>query len=152
MPPSKNELQNVNIPSALQEIIEDFQFCEGREKIELLIQYAESLPDLPEWLKENREEMDQVHECMTPVFVQPELSDNGLVFHFEVPAESPTVRGFASLMKQGLDHASPEEVLAVPNDFFTAMGLEKVLSYQRLNGLSAILAHMKRLSLKEMPH
>jgi cysteine desulfuration protein SufE len=150
MHPSKNDVQNMNIPSALQEIIEDFQFCEGREKIELLIQYSESLPDLPNWLADNREAMDQVHECMTPVFVQPEKTDNGLVFHFDVPAESPTVRGFASMMKQGLDHASPEEILGVPNDFFTAMGLEKVLSYQRLNGLSAILAHMKQLSLKEI--
>ena len=107
---------------------ESFIRSKGSEKIELLIQYAESLPNLPDWLEKNRDEMDQVHECMTPVFVHPEKTVNGLIFHFDVPAESPTVRGFASMMKQGLDHASPDEVLAVPGDFFTAMGLEKVLS------------------------
>jgi sulfur transfer protein SufE len=30
------------------------------------------------------------------------------------------------------------------------MGLEQVLSYQRLNGIAAILAHMKLLALKEI--
>jgi len=147
---SKDDSQNIEIPAALREIMGDFQFCEDREKIELLLQYAESLPDLPDWLEGNREEMDQVHECMTPVFIQPENTDSGLVFHFVVPAESPTVKGFAAMMKQGLDHAAPEEILSVPSDFYTAMGLEKVLSYQRLNGLSAMLAHMKKLCLKEI--
>jgi sulfur transfer protein SufE len=30
------------IPTRLGEIIEEFEFCEGREKLELLIQYAQS--------------------------------------------------------------------------------------------------------------
>lgn len=150
MPQLKNESMTDKIPLRLHEIIEDFQFCEGREKIELLIQYAESLPPLPKWLEEDRAEMDQVHECMTPVFIHAEKTDPGLEFHFDVPAESPTVRGFASIMKQGLDHSQPEEILKIPGDFFTAMDLDKVLSYQRLNGFSAILAHMKQLTVKEM--
>jgi cysteine desulfuration protein SufE len=41
-------------------------------------------------------------------------------------------------------------VLQVPGDFFYAMGLEQVLTHQRLNGLAAILAHMKRLALNRM--
>ena len=138
------------IPTRLQAIIEDFQLCEEREKVELLIQFAESLPPLPNWLQEDHQQLDQVHECMTPVFVQAESTNQGLIFHFEVPAQSPTVRGFASMMKQGLDHSSPEEILKIPGDFFTAMGLHSVLTHQRLNGLSAILAHMKQLSVKAL--
>ena len=138
------------IPHRLAEIIEDFQWAEGREKVELLLQYSQILPPLPVQLANNKDAMDQVQECMTPVFVQTEKSDGGIVFHFDVPESSPTVRGFASILKQGLDGLSPEEVLAVPNDFFQEMGLDGVLSYQRLNGIAAILAHMKRLSLEEI--
>jgi cysteine desulfuration protein SufE len=138
------------IPKPLQEIIEDFRWCEGQEKLELLIQYANSLPALPEWLRENRSQLDQVPECMTPVFLQGENQAGRLIFHFDVPAESPMVRGFAALMKQGLDRTTPEEVLKIPGDFFQEMGLQEVLSYQRLNGLAAILAHMKQIALKEI--
>jgi len=135
------------IPFRLQGIIDDFQWSEGREKIELLIQYAEQLPSLPDHLSEKRGAMEDVPECMTPVHLLAEMRDGKLTYYFDVPQESPTVRGFAALMAAGLNDSSPEEVLRVPNDFFRLMGLDKVLTQQRLNGISAILAHMKRLAL-----
>ena len=138
------------IPPALQEIIDEFRWAEGQEKVELLIQYAENLPPLPEALAGERAKMDMVQECMTPVFVQAEMKDGKMAFHFDVPTESPTVRGFAAFMKQGLDGSTPEEILHVPGDFFQEMGLQQVLSFQRLNGLGAMLAHMKRLAVNNV--
>jgi cysteine desulfuration protein SufE len=70
-----------------------------------------------------------------------------MMYYFLVPEESPTVRGFASVMAAGLNGSTPEQVLSVPNDFFQTMGLDKVLTFQRLNGISAILSHMKRLAV-----
>ena len=137
-------------PARLEEIIQDFQYCEGREKLELLIQYSESLPDLPARFAEQRAGMSPVPECMTPVYMFVEIEADRLHFHFDVPAESPTVRGFAAIMQQGLDGITPEEVLQVPADFYQQMGLHEVLSNQRLNGISAILAHMKQLAVSEM--
>ncbi len=136
-----------NLPNRLQAIVEDFQLCEGREKVELLLEYSEQMPPLPDWLPSDHAGMDQVQECMTPVFVQAENKAGGMHFYFDVPEESPTVRGFAAIMAEGLDGASPQEILSVPADFFRSMGLDKVLTHQRLNGLGAILAHMKRLAL-----
>ena len=138
------------LPGKLGEIVEQFQWCEGREKLELLIQYSESLPDLPAWLHSRRAEMDSVPECMTPVSVFVEDVKGRMVFHFAVPVESPLVRGLAAIMKQGLDHCTPEEVLKVPGDFYEQMGLQKVLTQQRLNGMSAILAHMKQLAVTKI--
>jgi cysteine desulfuration protein SufE len=138
------------IPPRLVEIIEDFGWCEGREKLELLLEYSERMPPLPDWLQDQREEMEEIHECMTPVAVYAQHRDGGLTFYFDVPPESPTVRGYAALLAEGLEGATPEEVLAVPNDFFRPMGLHQVLTHQRMNGISAILAHMKRLAVKEM--
>ena len=94
--------------------------------------------------------MDFVPECMTPVYVTAEQDDNGMHFYFDVPAESPTVRGFAAIMAIGLDGAMPRQVLDIPNDFFLQMGLEQVLTMQRLNGIFAILAHMKRIALQSL--
>ncbi len=138
------------VPARLEEIIEDFQMCIGREKLELLIQYAESLPSLPDWLQEVRSSMESIPECMTPVAVQARTVEGHMQFFFDVPVESPTVRGFAALLEEGVNGATPEEVLRIPGDFFQAMGLHEVLTHQRLNGLSAILAHMKQLAVQEI--
>lgn len=134
----------MSIPARLQEIISDFELSQGREKLELLLEYAESLPPLPDWLKTDHERMDAVPECMTPVSVFAEEQSGRLKFYFDVPPESPTVRGYAAILAEGLEGATPEEILTVPNDFYQQMGLHLVLSYQRLNGMAAILAHIKQ--------
>jgi cysteine desulfuration protein SufE len=138
------------LPPKLQEIVDDFQMSEGSEKLELLLHYAEDLPPLPDWLQGKSRDMDHVEECMTPVFVGARRMNGKLVYYFDVPRSSPTVRGFATLLKRGCDDLTPEEILAIPGDFFLLLGLEEVLTFQRLNGIAAILAHMKQLALNEI--
>jgi cysteine desulfuration protein SufE len=138
------------IPPRLREIIEDFQWSEGREKLELLLDFSERMPPLPDWLVGERDQMEQIHECMTPVLVRAVIQDGRMSFYFDVPAESPTVSGYAAILAEGLQGATPQEILSIPGDFYQEMGLDKVLSSQRLNGISAILAHVKRLALEAM--
>jgi cysteine desulfuration protein SufE len=79
------------------------------------------------------------------------MDDNGgMAFYFAVPPESPTVRGYAAILAEGTRGATPEAILGIPKDFYLQMGLHQVLSPQRMNGIAAILAHMKRLALKKM--
>ncbi len=134
-----------SIPTRLREIVEEFGWCEGQEKLELLLEYSEKMPPLPDWL-DKETNMEQVHECMTPVFVHAEIEDGGMQFYFDVPPESPTVRGYAAILGEGLRGATPEEVIGIPGNFYQEMGLQKVLTTQRLNGISAILAYLKRLA------
>jgi len=143
MDESKDEL-----PRNLKRIVEDFQLSEGAEKVELLLEYSERLPPLPDRFREDRALLAPVEECMTPVFVAAELDADGLQFFFDVPPESPTVRGYAALMAEGLQGTHPEDVLRIPNEFYLAMGLEHVLTMQRLNGFASIVAHLKRLAAK----
>ena len=138
------------IPPQLEEIIDDFQWCQGREKLEYLLEFSDRFPPLPERFQNGRDEFESVPECMTPVFVRAELEEGRMNFYFDVPESSPTVRGFASMMTEGVGGSTPEQVLKIPADFYRRMGLEKVLSHQRLNGLSAILAHMKRLATRQL--
>lgn len=138
------------LPDRLQAIVEEFQDAEGREKLDLLLDFAAGLPPLPDWLAGQRDNMDQVHECMSPVFVYGEQRDGRMQFYFDVPPEAPTVRGYAALMAEGLNGTTPDEIMAVPGDFFNAMGLQQVITFQRIKGISAILAHMKRLAVQTM--
>jgi len=137
------------IPASLEEIVSDFSLCEGREKLELLLDYAQRFPPFPEQYRQPGW-LEEVPECMTPVQMASEMRDGRLYFFFDVPAESPTVRGYASLIMQGLNGATPEEVLQIPAEFYLRMGLQEVLTAQRLNGMAAILAHVKRRALEEV--
>lgn len=138
------------IPERLQEIIDDFQWVEGKEKLMYLLEFSEDLPDLPDWLEVDHDKMNQVHECMSPVFLYADLDDGKMNYYFDIPREAPTVRGFGGILNQGLNGLSPEDVLRVHNEFYLEMGLNKVLTGQRLNGISAILNYMKHLAREKM--
>jgi cysteine desulfuration protein SufE len=140
----------MSLPSKLQAIVDDFAGSSREEKIETLIAYAESLPPLPDWLLERRGNMDAVPECMTPVEIFGEKKDGRLFFHFDIPPQSPTVRGLAAILSNGLNGSTPEEILSVPADFYLQMDLQSALTLQRLNGLSGMLAHMKQIAIRLM--
>ncbi len=134
-----------NVPARLQEIVEEFGWLEGQEKLQLLLEYSEKMSPLPDGITQETN-MEQIHECMTPVFVHAEMKDGGMNFYFDVPPQSPTVRGYAAILGEGLAGASPQSVVDLPHTFYREMGLHEVLTAQRLNGIGAILAHLKRLA------
>jgi cysteine desulfuration protein SufE len=141
----------MTLPEKLQEIVDDFSWASREEKVEMLIQYAESMPPLPERLQAERDKMEPVPECMTPVFLFSEKdSQGGIQFYFDIPPQSPTVQGLAAILANGLNGAKPEEILAVPGDFYTEMNLQDAISFQRLNGFQGVLAHMKQAAVRLM--
>src|ERR1700752_2178228 len=129
----------MSLPHNLQEIVDDFATMTREDKLETLIAYAESFPDLPDWLLEERDKMEPVPECMTPVRLFGEKQRNGgIKFHFDIPPQSPTVRGLAAILANGLNGLKPEEILSVPADFFVPMKLEEAITDQRIYwGVSA---------------
>ena len=137
-------------PEPLQDIIEEFRLADPRERLEYLIEYADELPDLPERLAGKRDEMDQVHECMTPVFLFTEIVDGGVYYYLDIPREAPTVRGYAGVLVEGLDGATPDAVLAMPEDIHMLLGLHEAITPQRLRGLHALVGYMKRQVLALM--
>lgn len=139
----------MSLPPKLQEIVDDFSGMTREEKLETLIAYAETFPVLPQWLRERRDNMEPVPECMTPVFLFAEQLPNGRIhFHLDVPPQSPTVRGLASILTNGLNGSTPEEIISVPGDFFLPMNLQDAISQQRLTGFVGVLAHMKQEAVK----
>ena len=131
-------------PPAIQAIIEEFREAEPRERMEYLLEYAMSLPPLPERLQAKRDQMEQVHECQTPVFLFTEMDDGQVHFYLDIPPESPTVRGYASILLEGFAGATASDVLGTPDDVYALLGLPEVITPQRVRGLHALLLYMKK--------
>lgn len=129
----------------LQRIVELFAGAPKELRLQALLEYSRKVPPLPEELASHRELLEQVPECQTPFFLTTDVGDDQRVsLYFDVPAEAPTTRGFAGILWSGLNGATAEEVLATPNDFYTKMGLDEVISSLRLRGMNAILSRLKR--------
>ncbi|PQP41623.1 SufE family protein [Mycolicibacterium austroafricanum] len=130
------------MPAPLAEVVSDFKEVEGQDKLALLLEFAGELPPLPDELEEAA--MEPVPECQSPLFLHVDAGDRDHVrLYFSAPAEAPTTRGFAAILATGLDGQSAEDILAVPDDFYTDLGLAKLISPLRLRGMSAMLARIK---------
>jgi cysteine desulfuration protein SufE len=133
----------MTMPAALAEVVSDFQDMQGQDKLQLLLEFANELPPLPAGLEQAA--MEPVPECQSPLFLHVDAADRGKVrLYFSAPAEAPTTRGFAAILAAGLDKQSADDILAVPDDFYSDLGLAALISPLRLRGMSAMLARIKR--------
>lgn len=135
----------MSIPASLQKVVTKFERAPKDLRVQALLHYAKKIPPLPAELLVDRSELEQVHECQTPFFLASRVDPGGSVhLFFDAPPESPTVRGFAGILYAGLEGCSARDVLAVPPDFYSRMGLAEVVSPLRLRGMSAILGRLQR--------
>jgi cysteine desulfuration protein SufE len=138
-------MTSTDLPTQLAEIRDDFLALEQRDRLQLLLEFSNELPELPERYQDHPDLFERVVECQSPVFIFVEMDDEGGVhLHATAPRESPTTRGFASILAQGLDGLSVDEVLAVPDDYPQTIGLTEAVSPLRIRGMSALLARTKR--------
>lgn len=137
--------ENSSAPAArLAEIIDEFQEAEPRERLELLLELANSLPPLPPELAAERDAgLHRVHECQTPVFLWVRLPEGRVNIQADVAPESPTVKGFVALLAEAFAGATPEQVLATPSDLIQRLGLVEALGMTRMRGLHAILHRVR---------
>ncbi len=131
------------MPAALDTIVQDLGDADRQERIEILIDFAKTLPPLPDRLLAHKDASHRVEECQSPVYLFVELEGDTVRLHADAPIEAPTVRGFVSILVQGLDGATAEEVLSVPRDLIERIGLPEILGMLRVRGLSGVLARVK---------
>jgi cysteine desulfuration protein SufE len=132
------------MPDALADIREEFLALGQQERLQLLLEFSNELPELPERYRDHPDLFERVAECQSPVFLFVEVDDDDVVHLFvTAPKESPTTRGFASILVQGLAGLTADEVLAVPDDYPQTLGLTQAVSPLRLRGMSALLGRAK---------
>jgi cysteine desulfuration protein SufE len=132
------------LPPSLAEIVDMFATSPPRDRLELLLEYSQSLPALPARFAEHPERLEPVPECQSPLFVAAEVDDDRRVhLYVDAPQEAPTTRGFGGIFQAGLDGLTADEVLAVPGDVTSRMALAEVVSPLRLRGASALLGRVQ---------
>ncbi|CAN5469758.1 SufE family protein [soil metagenome] len=133
------------LPDSLAQIREDFLELEQGDRLILLLEFANELPELPSRYADHPDLLERVVECQSPVFIFVEVDDDRVVhLHATAPKEAPTTRGFASILVQGLSGLTVEQVLDVPDDFPNTIGLTEAVSLLRIRGMTAMLARAKR--------
>lgn len=136
------------VPAPLQEILDDFTAMAPRDRLQLLLEFSDGLPDLPERYAGHPELLEPVPECQSPIFLHTEVEGTGpdatVRLFFSAPPEAPTTRGFAGILAEGLDGLSAREVAAVPADVTNRLGLAEVISPLRLRGMAGMLGRIKR--------
>lgn len=131
------------MPAALDAIIAELNESDRQERIDLLIDFAKNLPPLPERLAALKDATHRVEECQSPVYLFVEMVGDRVALYADAPVEAPTVRGFVSLLLEGLNGATVEDILKVPNNLVALCSLQEVLGMLRVRGLSGVLRRIK---------
>ena len=133
------------LPVALRQIQADFLDLGLKDRLQLLLEFSNELPELPAKYADHPDLFERVEECQSPVFIFVDVDEHSIVhLHATAPKEAPTTRGFASILVQGLAGLTVDEVLAVPDDFPQDLGLTEAVSPLRIRGMTALLGRAKR--------
>lgn len=125
-------------------LIRDFNSISVKDRLNLLLEFSENLPALPERYSEHPDLLERVEECQSPIFLFVEVNNGVVNLFFTAPAEAPTTRGFASILHATMDGLTVEETLNVDDDFPSKIGLSEAVSPLRIRGMRGMLARIKR--------
>lgn len=130
---------------SIEKLIRRFRAADRATRLEALLDASRRLPPLPDHLATASDrERYRITECQTPVFLWLDRDDGRFRIQADVPRESPTVRGFVSLLVGALDDTPLEQAAALPADLLHAMGLDETLGMMRSQGLGAIVERVRR--------
>lgn len=143
---------SVGMPESLAEIAADFREATPSERLQLLLEFSDELPELPQRYADAPEQLEQVHECQSPLFLAVEVdrqpgvdtADQRVDIFFSAPPEAPTTRGFAGILHEGLSGRTVAEVLGTADEAPMQFGLAEAVSPLRLRGMVAMLSRIKR--------
>lgn len=133
-----------DVPDTLAEIRDAFLETPEAERLLLLLEFSDELPEVSEEVANHPEMCERVAECQSPVYIYVEVSDGVVTMHATAPPEAPTTRGFASILVQGITGLTPDEVLAIPDDYPQSIGLTKAVSPLRIGGMTGMLMRAKK--------
>ena len=135
--------EDATVAEAAAELEEEFGLLEDwRDKVELLIDLGKELPPLPEALKT---EASKVRGCQSQVWLVAEPEAGGRL-HLRADSDAVLVKGLISLLLRLYDRRTPKEILANPPDVLERIGLSKLLTPGRSNGLYAMVGRIRGIA------
>jgi cysteine desulfuration protein SufE len=137
-------MAETTLPASLAAIRDDFLALEQNDRLQLLLEFSQSLPELPERYRDHPDLLERVAECQSPVYLFVEVDDGVVRIFLTAAREAPTTRGFASILHEGLDGLTVDEVLGVPADYPLELGLTDAVSPLRIRGMMGMLGRIQR--------
>ena len=130
-----NELQD--------EIIEDFSTIDDHfERYNLIMDYGRELGPLNPKYKNVQ---NLIAGCQSSVWLQADFVDGKIIF--QADADSDIVKGIIALIIKVASGHTPDEILENKLYFIEAIGLKEQLSFNRSNGLLAMVKQMRMYAL-----
>jgi cysteine desulfuration protein SufE len=134
----------VNLTPTAASIVEDFANIEAQYRLELLLDFARELPDLPARYADHPDLLERVEECQSPVYLFVEVQNDIVHLFLTAPQEAPTTRAFASILHQALNAQTTQTVLDFDDDFPAKLNLTELVSPLRMRGMRGMLSRIKR--------
>ena len=110
------------------------QFDDWEDRYAHIIAMGKKLEEYP---KEHKKEDFLVSGCQSQVWLHPEFHDGKI--HFDADSDALVVKGLVAILMRIYNERTPQEILAVPKDFISTLGLDTHLSQNRANGLASMI-------------
>jgi cysteine desulfuration protein SufE len=131
------------IQDAARELEDEFALLDDwRDKVEYIIELGKDLPPLPEALKT---EGNKVRGCQSQVWLVAAPEAGGRI-HLRADSDAVLVKGLISLLVTLYDRRTPQEILDNPPDVLERVGLAKLLTPGRSNGLYSMVARIRAMA------
>ena len=135
----------------IEDIVNDFEFIDNWEdKYKYIIELGKNYPSLNE---EQKKIENKVDGCASQVWLvtTEERSANQLVLHFKGDSDAIIVKGLVVILFTIFSNKSPEEIIQIDAfEKLKKLDLEKNLTMQRSNGLSAMVKRIKQEAQKHI--
>ena len=133
----------------IEDIVNDFEFIDNWEdKYKYIIELGKNYPSLNE---EQKKIENKVDGCASQVWLvtSEERSANQLVLLFKGDSDAIIVKGLVVILFTIFSNKSPEEIIQIDAfEKLKKLDLEKNLTMQRSNGLSAMVKRIKQEAQK----
>jgi cysteine desulfuration protein SufE len=136
--------ETATIAEAEDLIAEEFAlFDEPREKYEYIIDLGKRLPPLPDAQKTAA---NKVSGCQSQVWMVGELDPASGRLRLLADSDAVIVKGLIALLLRLYSDRPPAEILATPPSVFEKVGLGKLLTPGRSNGLYSMVKRIRELA------
>ena len=135
----------------IEDIVNDFEFFDNWEdKYKYIIELGKNYPSLNE---EQKKIENKVDGCASQVWLvtSEERSASKLILHFKGDSDAIIVKGLVVILFSIFSNKSPEEIIQIDAfEKLKKLDLEKNLTMQRSNGLSAMVKRIKQEAQKHI--
>lgn len=136
--------RTASISAAAAEIEEEFGFFDdNRERIEHIVELGRALEPLREAAKT---EGNRVRGCQSQVWMEGVFDPQSGRLALRADSDAIIVKGLISLVLRLYDDREPQEIVDHPPEVFETIGLGKMLTPGRSNGLYSMINRVQELA------